>query len=75
MMAHTPRPLGLDQVADLLGSAQQFAFTDHGATRVYQGQCRAGAPFLLMVNTFDGLGFALRPPPRLVLVAANDPPA
>lgn len=75
MTANAPLPLGLDQIADLLATAQHHAFTDYGATRIYQGRCRIGAPFLLMVNTFDGLGFALRPPPPLALVAANDPSA
>lgn len=75
MMTHTPQQLGLDQVADLLASAQQYATHDHGMTRFYQGQCAAGTPFLIMVNAFDGMGFALRPPPRLALAAANDPPA
>ena len=72
-----PTPLsclmGLDQVADLLSAAQNHTFTDRGTTRFYQGQFRAGAPFLIKVNTLNGTGHALRSSPRPAL-AANDPP-
>lgn len=73
-MMSTPRPMGLDEVADLLAIAQNHTFTDHGATRFHYGQCGAGVPFTIMVNTMDGLGFALNTAPRLRLAAANDSP-
>lgn len=74
MTLSIPLARSLDQTADLLATAKHHTSTDHGVIRVYQGRCRAGAPFLLIVNTFDALGFSLRAAPRLRLAAADDEP-
>lgn len=74
-MMNAPRPMGLDEVADLLAAAQHHTRADHGATRFHFGQCRAGTPFMVMVNTVDGMGFSLTTAPRLRLAAANESPA
>lgn len=71
-MLTAPHVLTVDQVADLLETAQHHTFTDRGATRFHQGQTSSGAPFLIAVNTADGLGFALQSGPRIRLAAAND---
>lgn len=67
------RPMGLDRLADVLADAAHHTATDRGATRIYQGQCHAGNPFIILMNTFDGLAFAITAPPAPRLVAANDP--
>lgn len=71
-MLTAPQMLTINQVADLLESAQHHTFTDRGATRFHHGQTSSGAPFLIAVNTADGLGFALQSGPRIRLAAAND---
>lgn len=71
-MTNLPHPMGLDQLADMLATAQHYTLTDVGATSFYQGQRANGSPFLIVVNTIDGLGFAMNAAPGPRMVAAND---
>lgn len=64
--------MGLDQLADMLATAQHYTLTDVGATSFYQGQRANGSPFLIVVNAIDGLGFAMPTAPGPRMVAAND---
>lgn len=54
-----PAPIQIDKLADILATAQQHHFTDHGQTRFHLGTSSDGRPFAYLQNTADGLGFEL----------------